>query len=97
MHTKVLPSKLVDPAIENLFFRATGKIPFLVCQRDFWQLVIWHGPIGSNPFCQFNLIFSELWPYGPKLLSLFPRHKLPIVAEEHIGVSVAQFMCCPIW
>ena len=53
MPTKVLPSELVDPAIENLFFRATGKIPFLVCQRDFWQLVI-HGPIGSKPQGQFN-------------------------------------------
>ena len=25
----------------------------------FWQLVIWHGPIGSKPFCQFNLIFQS--------------------------------------
>ena len=52
--------------------------------------------IGSNPFCQINPIFSELWFYGPKLLSILLRHKLPIVAEEHIGVSVAQFMCCPV-
>ena len=30
---EVLPSELVDPAIENLVFRATGEIPILLLQR----------------------------------------------------------------
>ena len=31
--SEVLPSELVDPAIENLVFRATGEVPILLPQR----------------------------------------------------------------
>ncbi|MDP6128770.1 MAG: hypothetical protein QGH77_04110, partial [Planctomycetota bacterium] len=55
MPPMVLSGELINPAIEQLIFGTAGKIPFHIGQRDFWQLVIWHGPIGSKPQGQFNL------------------------------------------
>ena len=35
---------------------------------------------------------EKLGPNGPERLGSLSRNKLPVVAEEHLGVSVAQFV-----
>ena len=41
-------------------------------------------------------MFEKLGPNGPERLGSLPCDKLPVVAEEHLGVSVAKFMRRPV-
>ena len=36
---------------------------------------------------------EKLGPDGPERLGSLPCNKLPVVAEEHLGVSVAHLKC----